>query len=287
VVNARAVMHASRTPMSTPALPCIGISSNFMHADPARPVFKGMTLQYLEERMVLSLRCAGAIPLGLPDLKDAAGAQAVLSRVDGLVLAGGADVSPRSYGEEPLRPEWSGDPIRDAYELRLVEAARERGVPILGVCRGIQLLNVALGGRLYQDIVTQRERSLVHRDWHEYDALGHEIRIEPGSWVSRIYGHATTLQVNSVHHQGLRELAAPLRATAWAPDGVVEAVEMREGTEWIMGVQWHPEWLEAGVAETAVHAPSHDPRTAAGGRASGGPIFAAFVDECGARMMAR
>lgn len=277
VANAGRLMHACGTSMaSSSAPPCIGISSNFMHADPTRPVFKGMTLQYLEERMVLSLRRAGAIPLGLPDLKDADGARAVLSRVDGLVLAGGADLSPKSYGEEPLRPEWSGDAIRDAYELRLVEAARERGLPILGVCRGIQLLNVALGGRLYQDIVTQREGALVHRDWHEYDALGHAIRIEPDSWVSRVYGGATSLQVNSVHHQGLRELAAPLRATAWAPDGVIEAVELEGGGEWIMGVQWHPEWLEPTGG---------DPRTAAGGRASGGAVFEAFVAECRARMM--
>jgi putative glutamine amidotransferase len=258
------------TMASSPAPPCIGISSNFMHADPLRPVFKGMTLQYLEERMVLALQRAGGIPLGLPDLKDAAGARAVVSRVDGLVLAGGADVSPRSYGEEPLRPEWSGDAIRDAYELRLVEAARERGLPIFGVCRGIQLLNVALGGRLWQDIVTQHEHALVHRDWNEYDALGHEIRVEQGSWVSRVYGGATTLQVNSVHHQGLRDLAAPLRATAWAPDGVIEAVELRAGDEWIKGVQWHPEWLES-------------PTGGAGGRARGGALFEAFVEECRAR----
>lgn len=275
VANAGRLMHAHATPMaSSPVIPCVGISSNFMHADPLRPVFKGMTLQYLEERMVLSLRRAGAIPLGLPDLKDAAGADAVLSRVDGLVLAGGADVAPGSYGEAPLRPEWSGDPVRDAYELRLVQAARARGLPILGVCRGIQLLNVALGGRLYQDIVTQREHALVHRDWHEYDALGHELRIEPGSWVSRVYGGATSLQVNSVHHQGLSTLAQPLRATAWAPDGVIEAVELADSSEWIMGVQWHPEWLEGGAG---------DPRTAAGGRASGGPLFEAFVAECRAR----
>src|SRR5690606_35945071 len=198
------------------------------------------------------------------------------SRVDGLLLAGGADLSPRSYGEEPLRPEWSGDAIRDAYELALVRHARARGLPILGVCRGVQLLNVALGGRLYQDIRTQEPNSLVHRDWHQYDALGHAIRLEPRSWLSRIYGDATSLQVNSIHHQGLRVLAAPLRATAWAPDGVIEAVELREGDEWMMGVQWHPEWLEGRT---------DDVRTGAGGRASGGAIFEAFVDECRTRMM--
>jgi putative glutamine amidotransferase len=267
--------------MASPShVPCIGISSNFMHADPLRPVFKGMTLQYLEERMVLSLRRAGAVPLGLPDLKDEAGAQAVLARVDGLVLAGGADLSPHSYGEEPLRPEWSGDAVRDAYEMRLVAAARERGLPILGVCRGIQLLNVALGGRLYQDIVTQRADALVHRDWHEYDALGHELRVDPSSFVGRTYGGATSLHVNSVHHQGLRELAAPLRATAWAPDGIIEAVEMAEGDEWIVGIQWHPEWLEPSPAAPGA---TSDPCTASSGRASGAALFEAFAAVCRAR----
>jgi putative glutamine amidotransferase len=277
VANAGRLMHAlSHTMASSRARPCIGISSNFMHADPQRPVFKGMTLQYVEERMALSIYHAGAVPVGLPDLKDRAATEALLLRVDGLVLAGGADLAPQSYGEEPLRPEWGGDPLRDAYELRLVQAARARALPILGVCRGIQLLNVALGGRLYQDITTQREAALVHRDWHQYDALGHELRLDPESWICRVYGGATALHVNSVHHQGLRELAPPLRATAWAPDGIVEAVEMKDGREWIMGVQWHPEWLE-----TTPHA--SDPLVAAGGRASGSALFEAFVDECRTR----
>ena len=256
---------------SSSAMPCIGVSINFMHADPRRPVFKGMTLQYLEERMLLSLYRAGALPVGLPDLGDDEGADALLSRVDGLLLTGGADVDPRSYGEEPLRPEWGGDRVRDHYELRLVERARRRGLPILAICRGIQLLNVALGGTLYQDIVTQREEALVHRDWHQYDALGHSIRIEPDSWVYRVYGNTTTLEVNSIHHQGLKTLAPPLRPTAWAPDGVIEAVESRDDAEWLMGIQWHPEWLEGQTS---------DPQTGAGGRASGDAIFGAFVQRC-------
>jgi len=255
--------------------PCIGISSSLIYADPQRALFKGMTLQFIEERMALSVHRAGAIPIGLPDLKDAAGADAVLSRVDGLLLSGGSDLSPLSYGESPLRPEWSGDRPRDEYELRLVEHARRRGIPVLGICRGIQLLNVALGGTLYQDTSTQRQDTLTHRDWTPYDALGHEIRIDAASWVSRIYGGATELEVNSVHHQALRELASPLRATAWAPDGVVEAVEMTDMSEWLMGVQWHPEWLEAR---------GDDPSTAADGRASGDVIFTAFVDECRERV---
>lgn len=254
------------------APPCIGVSSNFIHADPMRPLFKGMTLQFFEERMALSVYRAGGIPLGLPDLKDVEGAVGVLGPIDGLLLAGGADIGPGSYGEEPLRPEWSGDPTRDAYELRLVQEARRLGIPVFGVCRGIQLLNVALGGTLYQDIVTQREEALTHRDWQVYDELGHPIRVEADSWVGRVYGGATELDVNSVHHQGLQRLAPPLRATAWAPDGVIEAVEMKEMSEWIAGVQWHPEWLEASG--------EGDVRTSAAGRASGDALFAAFVEEC-------
>lgn len=256
---------------SSPRAPCIGISVNFMHADPMRPVFKGMTLQYMEQRMTQAVRRAGAIPLGLPDLGDHDGADLVLSRVDGLLLTGGADVNPTHYGERPLRPEWGGDAVRDAYELRLVQHARRLGLPILGVCRGIQLINVALGGKLYQDITTQREDSLVHRDWDEYDALGHSIRVEADSWISGLYGGVTALSVNSIHHQGLKVLAEPLRATAWAPDGVIEAVQMKDDREWIMGVQWHPEWLEGH---------GDDPLTGAGGRASGDPIFEAFVERC-------
>lgn len=255
----------------SPRPPRIGVSINFMHADPQRPLFKGMTLQFMEQRMMLSVRRAGGIPLGLPDLGDEEGAELVLSQVDGLLITGGADVDPRTYGEEPMRPEWGGDGIRDEYEKRLVQVARRRGLPILGICRGIQLINVALGGTLYQDIVTQREGALVHRNWHEYDALGHAIRVDADSWIGQLYGGVHSLEVNSIHHQSIKDLAATLQPTAWAPDGVIEAVQSKNGDEWIMGVQWHPEWLEAQT---------EDPRTAAGGRASGGTIFDAFVERC-------
>ncbi|MCH9688977.1 MAG: gamma-glutamyl-gamma-aminobutyrate hydrolase family protein [Deltaproteobacteria bacterium] len=251
--------------------PLIGISHNFLHADPTRALFKGMTLQFIEQRMAQSVWRAGGIPMGLPDVGHDAGAEAVMERMDGLLLAGGADLNPVSYGETPLQPQWNGDRIRDEYEIRLIAQARRRGIPIFGVCRGIQLINVALGGALFQDITTQQPGSLVHRDWEPYDANGHAIRLESGSWISRVYGDATTLEVNSIHHQGISTLAPPLRATAWAPDGVIEAVEMTDDSEWIMGVQWHPEWLEAT---------GPDPLTAAGGRASGDVLFDSFLAQC-------
>jgi putative glutamine amidotransferase len=249
----------------------IGVSQNFLHADPERALFKGKTLQYIEERMALSIFRAGGVPLPLPDLKDDLGARAVLSHVHGLVLAGGADVSPQTYGEEPLQESWAGDPIRDAYEQRLVHEAIAQRLPVLALCRGIQLVNVALGGTLWQDITTQRENSLVHRDWHRYDELGHDIEVEPDSWVGRVHGGASTLEVNSIHHQGLRQVASGLKETAWARDGIIEAVEWIDDDHWIVGIQWHPEWLEREhVAEGGV---SH-------GRADGSRIFDGFLQVC-------
>lgn len=254
----------------------IGISSNFMHADPHRALYKGKTLQYLEERMALSVYAAGAIPLGLPDLKDESGAAAVLETVDGLVLAGGADVSPGSYGEAPIDERWAGDAVRDAYEIRLVHAARRRGLPVLGLCRGVQLLNVALGGTLLQDIQTQVEGSLVHRDWENYDELGHVVRLASDSWIASLYGGAAEVDVNSIHHQGLARIGDGLVPTAWAPDEIVEAVEAIDDGQWLVGVQWHPEWLEpTGDGPPATAGPLR--------RASGAPIFAEFLRVCRAR----
>lgn len=256
----------------------IGVSSNFLHADPERALFKGKTLQYVEERMALSIYRAGGVPLPLPDLKDRRGAEAVLDHVHGLILAGGADVSPRSYGEVPLQDRWSGDFVRDQYERRLVEVAIEKGIPVLGLCRGIQLLNVALGGTLWQDVETQREGSLVHRDWHRYDELSHTVRLDPGSWISRVYDNVTELGVNTVHHQAVREVAPNLRITAWAPDDIVEAVEWIDDDRFVVGVQWHPEWLEA--EQVAPGSPSE-------GLSDGGRIFYAFMQACSARAETR
>jgi putative glutamine amidotransferase len=255
--------------------PRIGISANFFHADPERAVFRHKTLQYLEERMALAIFHAGAVPVMLPDLKAAVARAALMDLVDGLVLAGGADVSPTSYGQTPLDDRWKGDAVRDAYECELVQLATDRDLPVLGICRGIQILNVALGGTLWQDINTQVDGTLVHRDWHRYDENGHDIRLDPDSWASRVYGGATSLAVNSIHHQAIATLAPSLRATAWAPDGIVEAAESIDPAQWIRAVQWHPEWLETErVAEGGPDA----------GRAGGAAIFDAFVGECARRI---
>lgn len=255
----------------------IGISANFMHADPMRALFKGKTLQYVEQRLAMSVWRGGGLPIVMTETGDDAATRAMIAGIDGLVLSGGADVAPESYRMASIDPRWPGDPIRDQYECHLVALARAAGKPVFGVCRGAQVLNVALGGTLYQDIVTQRDGALVHRDWDNYDELGHDVRVAAGSWVGDVYDGATKLAVNSIHHQGLRDLAEELTATAWAPDGIVEAVEAIDDTQWLTGVQWHPEWLEgAGDGAPTVSGP--------GGRANGDVLFTSFVDACRERM---
>lgn len=256
----------------------LGISANFFHADPERPVFKHKTLQYVEQRMAQAVWHAGALPLLVPDVEDDASAVALVAELDGLVLSGGADVAPGSYGETPLRDAWAGDAVRDAYEKRLVQLAIDRGLPVLGICRGVQLLNVALGGSLFQDIGTQVEGALVHRDWHRYDENGHAVRLEPGSWVAGVYGGAASIEVNSIHHQAIHRLAPGLRPTAWAPDGIIEAVQDLSGGRFVVGVQWHPEWLDA---------PDIVGADAAAARADGSVVFEAFVGECMRRATTR
>jgi putative glutamine amidotransferase len=161
--------------------------------------------------------------------------------LDGLILQGGADVSPRAYGEEPLRPEWSGDPVRDAYELELVHEFMEAGKPILGICRGMQLLNVALGGSLYQDLPTQRP-SAVHHESGRYDQHAHTVHFAEGSRMAKWFEGKTGGNVVSIHHQAVNRLGRDVVAEATSSDdGLVEAIRWNSDS-FVYGVQWHPEF---------------------------------------------
>jgi putative glutamine amidotransferase len=224
----------------------IGISACFFHADPNRPIFTGKTLQYVEQSIAHWVQSQGALALVIPSPDgDTRRGDVMLDHyaeaLDGLVLEGGSDMWPGSYGEEPLRPEWTGDRVRDEYEIALLRAFVARRKPVLGVCRGLQVLNVAYGGTLYQDLALQKPGPLFHRSAQLYDRNHHQIAVAPGTPLARLYPGLQTASVNSVHHQGIRELAPGFLVEAVAPDGVIEAFRHLGGV-YVAGVQWHPEF---------------------------------------------
>ncbi len=230
----------------------IGLSACFFHADAARPIFTGKTLQYLEQSMAHWVMSTGALAVMIPSpAGETRQRDATLDDyaqwLGGLVLQGGSDLWPGSYGETPLEGRWSGDRVRDEYELALLQAFIRVGKPVLGVCRGLQLLNVAYGGTLYQDLATQRPDALVHRDAGLYDRNVHDIELLPGSRLSALYPGLVTARVNSVHHQAIKDLAPGLVAEARCPrDGLIEAVR-RPGRGFVAAVQWHPEFQRADL----------------------------------------
>jgi putative glutamine amidotransferase len=156
------------------------------------------------------------------------------------VLTGGEDVDPARYGEKRHEKVRSVSAARDATEAALIKEARERGTPVLAICRGIQILNVALGGTLVQDIPSQCETDIVHDEESARDSRTHEISVEPGSLIARAIGteHCT---VNSFHHQSVKRVADGMRVTARSPDGIIEGLESTDENWWVMAVQWHPE----------------------------------------------
>ncbi len=183
---------------------------------------------------------AGAIPVMLPLTADREDLARLIEELDGVLLSGGHDVDPAIYGEEPL-PQ-SGVPCtpRDEMEKILLELALEQDMPVLGICRGIQFLNAALGGTLYQDIPTQRPSDLEHHQTPPYDRPVHRVQLKRESPLAKLLG-TETLEVNSYHHQGIKTLAPGLEEMARAEDGLIEAVWM-PGKRFVWGVQWHPEF---------------------------------------------
>jgi putative glutamine amidotransferase len=227
----------------------IGISACFFHPDPRRAVFKGKTLQYIEQQMAHWVMQKDAMALMIPSPEGDSrhpGSRVTVAdyarELDGLVLMGGSDVAPESYGEMPLEPAWTGDKIRDDYEIALYRAFVAAGKPVLGICRGAQLINVAQGGTLYQDIALQCSGALNHRNWDIYDHNSHATALVAGSGLARLYPGMTLTKTNSVHHQAVKDLGRELAVEAWSePDRVVEAIRWT-GPSHVFAVQWHPEF---------------------------------------------
>ena len=184
---------------------------------------------------------AGGLPLLFPVTEEESGLERLLDRVDGLLLSGGEDVDPRVYGEEKLPCCGELSPARDRMEIPLCRLALKRDLPLLAICRGVQVLNCALGGTLYQDIARQYGKTLEHPRSDKPAEPVHEVRVEPGSRLFSIVG-AETLPVNSRHHQAIRVPGKGLAVTGRATDGLTEAVELPEA-RFVVGVQWHPESL--------------------------------------------
>lgn len=185
---------------------------------------------------------AGGVPVLIPSLVAEDGWDTIYNRLDGILLSGGGDIGLEHSPGDPHPRIDEVDPARDSVELKMVRAAASDGKPFLGICRGCQVMNVALGGTLYTHIPDQFPNALDHSyPGNMRTVLVHEVKIDEGTRAAEIFGEPI-LNVNSLHHQGLKDIAPPLRVAGSAPDGLVEAVELPDHP-FAFAVQWHPEWL--------------------------------------------
>jgi len=201
----------------------------------------------MSQRYIRSLSAVGGLPWMIPLVGDEPETmRGIYEELDGIFLPGGADIDPANYGEERHARCDRGDPARDEVELALVKWALVDHKPVLGVCRGLQLVNLAAGGTLYQDLAEQMPGSIKH-DYFPFggryarDYLAHDVQIAENTKLAEIYGSGA-VKVNSMHHQGIRRLGSNLLASAVAPDGLVEGIESTDGF-YLVAVQWHPEVL--------------------------------------------
>jgi putative glutamine amidotransferase len=237
------------------SLPRIGVSGVVRSWDGADRT--GVNAAYI--RAVLA---AGGVPLVLSPLLGASLAGRALEGVDGLILTGGEDMDPAWYGASPSPLLSPPSRERDLFELALFAVARHQALPILGICRGIQLINVAMGGTLFQDLPTEYRGRVEHQPPGPRDARSHRVRLQSGSRAAEALA-AQEVTVNSSHHQAVKELAPGLLASGWTDDDLIEAAETPSGAPWLLAVQWHPEELHADV------------------RAPDRGLFAALVREAG------
>jgi putative glutamine amidotransferase len=226
----------------------IGLSPRLLHEVPQELGFRGKTLQYLEQSMAHWVMSLGALVVMVPTVERESLIRRAhidigdyVTALDGLILQGGADVDPKTYGETASNTVGPIDVMRDRFELDLLRAFVAAGKPVFGVCRGMQLINVARGGSLHQDLRADGATTNWHAHADAYDQHAHPLTIVPDSWLSKRFDGATAGMVNSIHHQGIERLGRDLAIEAYADDGVIEAIR-GTGEGFLLGVQWHPEF---------------------------------------------
>jgi putative glutamine amidotransferase len=222
--------------------PLIGVTTQTLQAIDGIP--EGLPHSVvMNQRYYHAVATAGAAPVLIPLIDDLDTLRAIYERMDGILIPGGVDVDPAAFGEKPHEKLGRIDPARDAVELQLVKWAVQDRKPVLGLCRGLQVINVALGGTLYQDLESEYPNAIKHDYFPTYgysrDHLAHEVSVEAGSRMRQALAGAA-VPVNSMHHQGIKTLASSLVASAVAPDGLIEAAESPNDC-FLVGVQWHPE----------------------------------------------
>ncbi|MBI4870357.1 MAG: gamma-glutamyl-gamma-aminobutyrate hydrolase family protein [Candidatus Riflebacteria bacterium] len=222
-------------------LPLIGCTTNVLFGpEPRCPSPAGCW--YLNTRYIRAVEMAGGVPIALVPTDDSPTIDRLLDGLDGLLLTGGRDMDPSHFGEQPHPKAEAISVERTRFELELARRARARGLPLLGICLGLQTLNVAMGGSLYQDLPSQTADKLDHRQREsERGRMAHPVEIRPGTRLHGIIGRER-LDVNSIHHQGVREIGRELTVSAVSPDGIVEGLE-GERDHFLLSVQWHPEEL--------------------------------------------
>lgn len=218
----------------------IGISGSIIVDDGG--MFPGYERSYVNDDYIKSVIKAGGIPVIIPLIKSEKDIKEQLDMVDGIIISGGHDVNPLLYGEEPSQKLGGILPKRDDFDINLIRLAMEAKKPILGICRGHQLLNVVNGGSLYQDLSFIEGCYIKHNQASLSNIPTHTIKIKKGTKLREILGEET--MCNSFHHLAIKEVAKGFIASAVSKDGIVEAIE-HEGEEFVMGVQWHPEMMSA------------------------------------------
>ena len=217
------------------ASPLIGVSTSISFG-------KSPERAYVNSAYLHAIQQAGGVPVALPPQLSADSLARLAAALDGLLLTGGGDVDPARYGEAPHPTVYEVAPARDAIETSAVRIALDHRLPILAVCRGIQVLNVALGGSLYQDVGTDPCTELPHSQKEPRDQPTHKVKVEPRSRLAKVLG-TDEIEVNSMHHQAVKALGRGLVAVAWAPDQIIEGVELADPARFVLGVEWHPEEL--------------------------------------------